>query len=98
MAAVCTPVPVATNGPPYRLTISPAPVGGRIAGAGISCGTNGAACSVTMPAPMQIGIEAVPNSGYVFQQWTGHCAGSTASGIYVALNGPRTCSAVFAAR
>ena len=82
------------NGPPYTLTISPKPSGGTVAGAGINCGTGGSACSVTMPAPMTIGIQATADSGYTFAGWTGNCSG-TAAAINVQLNGPRTCSAVF---
>ena len=82
------------SGPPYTLTISPKPVGGKVAGAGLNCGTGVSLCAVTMPAPMALGIEATPDAGYTFAGWTGDCTGTTA-GIYVQLGGPRTCGAVF---
>jgi len=81
------------DGPPYTLTITP-PTGGVIQGAGINCGAGGAACSVTMPASMTLGIGATASAGYSFSAWTGDCTGSTPT-QWVALNGPRTCGALF---
>ena len=81
------------DGPPYTLTITP-PAGGKVQGAGINCGAGGTACSVTMPASMTLGIGATPSSGFVFGGWTGNCSGTNPS-LWVALNGPRTCGAVF---
>ena len=81
------------NGPPYTLTVTP-PTGGKIQGAGINCGAGGAACTVTMPASMTIGLSATASAGYTFTDWTGHCAGTTAS-QWLSLAGPRSCSAVF---
>ena len=97
-ARTCTATFTATgggpvNGPPYTLTISPT-TGGNIAGAGINCGAGGTACSVTMPASMTLGIGATPSAGYTFSGWTGDCSGANPS-IWVALNGPRTCGAIF---
>ena len=81
------------DGPPYTLTITP-PTGGKIQAAGINCGAGGTACSVTMPAAMSIGVEAAASAGYTFTAWTGDCVG-TSPGYLLALNGPRTCSALF---
>ncbi|MFO7695517.1 MAG: hypothetical protein R6V57_20715 [Vicinamibacterales bacterium] len=81
------------DGPPYTLTITP-PTGGRIQGAGINCGAGGAACSVTMPASMTLGIGATASAGYAFTAWTGDCTGNAPT-QWVALNGPRTCGALF---
>jgi len=89
----CSATFTSTSGPPYTLTITP-PTGGKIQGAGLNCGAGGTACSVTMPAPMTLGIFATPSTGYTFTNWTGDCTGTT-SGLWVALNGPRTCGAVF---
>jgi hypothetical protein len=82
-------------GAPYTLTIV-RPSGGVVKSAGIGCGTNAGACSVTMPGPMVIGLEATADPGYVFLAWTGHCSGSSPN-QWLALEGPRTCGATFAA-
>ncbi len=84
------------TGPPYTMTISPAPTGGTIAGAGLNCGTGGSVCSYTAPASMPYGMQATPAAGYTFTGWTGDCTG-TNSGIYIMLSGARTCSATFTA-
>ena len=81
------------NGPPYTLTVTPAP-GGKIQGAGINCGAGGAACAVTMPASMTLGLSATASAGYTFTNWTGDCTGTTTS-QWLSLAGPRACSAVF---
>ena len=83
------------DGPPYTLTVSPVPTGGKVTGAGINCGAGGTACSVTMPAPMMIGLSATASAGYVFTGWTGDCAGAEPS-QWLLLEGPRTCGATFA--
>jgi hypothetical protein len=82
-------------GAPYTLTIVQ-PSGGEVKSAGINCGTNTRSCAVTMPGPMTIGLLATADPGYVFLAWTGHCSGSS-PGLWLALEGPRTCSATFAA-
>ena len=80
-------------GPPYTLTITP-PTGGRVTGAGISCGAGGTACAVTMPVAMTLGITATASSGYTFTGWSGDCSGAAAS-TSVELKGARTCAATF---
>ena len=82
-------------GAPYTLTVT-RPAGGTIQAAGISCGASGAQCSVTMPAPMWLGLQAMPEPGYMFMGWTGNCSG-TERAYSLVLSGPRTCSATFAA-
>jgi uncharacterized repeat protein (TIGR02543 family) len=84
---------VPADGPPYTLTIT-MPTGGKVSGAGIDCGAGGTACSVTMPAPMTLGVSATPSAGYTFSGWTGDCAGTNPS-LWVALGGARTCGATF---
>jgi uncharacterized repeat protein (TIGR02543 family) len=79
---------------PYQLTIS-RPSGGMVYGPGVSCGTKGKQCSVTMPAALWLGLQATPDPGYTFTGWTGDCSG-TQPGYPLALDGPRTCSATFA--
>ena len=81
-------------GPPYAMTVLP-PAGGAVQGAGINCGLGGAACSVTMPAAMTLGLTATPASGYAFTGWTGDCLGNSRN-LWVLLNGPRVCGAAFA--
>jgi len=44
---------------------------------------------------MSIGLQATPDTGYVFVGWTGHCSGSSPSAS-LALEGPRACGATFA--
>ena len=79
----------------YQLTVS-RPGGGTVNGAGINCGTAGNSCSVTMPAPMTIGLQVVSDAGYKFSGWTGDCAGTSTS-ITLQLNGQKSCGATFAA-
>jgi uncharacterized repeat protein (TIGR02543 family) len=83
------------TGPPHTLTITP-PTGGKVQGAGLNCGAGGAACAVTMPAAMTLGIEATASAGYTFAGWSGNCSG-TAAGVWVDLKGARTCAATFTA-
>jgi len=84
-------------GAPYTLTVT-RPSGGVVrASPYIKCGTNGTACTVTLPSPMTMTLQARADRGYVFVGWTGHCSG--ASDTYpLALEGPRACSATFARR
>ena len=81
-------------GAPYTLTVVP-PSGGVVRGTRIKCGTNGTACTVTMPGPMTMTLQARADRGNVFLGWTGHCSGTSASSA-LALEGARTCSATFA--
>jgi hypothetical protein len=99
-SAVPAPTTPATGstlptGAPYTLTLT-RPTGGMIQAAGINCGTRSQACTVAMPGPMTVGLQATPDPGYVFLAWTGNCSGSSPS-LWLALEGPRTCSATFTA-
>ena len=76
-----------------RLTVS-RPTGGTIAGAGINCGTSGYVCQLTVPSSMTLGLQAVPDAGYVFSGWTGDCTGTNPS-LWLPLAGPRACGARF---
>ncbi len=90
-----TPSTSTTTGPPYSLTVT-RPTGGTVKSAGIDCGTRSKACSVTMPAPIWLGVLATPDKGYTFGGWTGDCAGTQTS-YSLALAGPRACGATFVA-
>ena len=79
----------------YVLTVT-RPSGGTVNGAGINCGTNGTACSVTMPGALSLGLQATADSGYAFSGWTGDCSGSS-PGLTLRLNGVKSCGASFAA-
>jgi uncharacterized repeat protein (TIGR02543 family) len=80
----------------HQLTVV-RPTGGMINGAGIDCGTSKAACQVTMPAAMSLGLRATPDSGYAFAGWTGNCAG-TNPGYSLTLSGSMSCGAAFTAK
>jgi hypothetical protein len=82
-------------GPPFTLTVS-RPTGGTVMGAGINCGSTGSLCSVSMPASMTLGMQAVPDAGHAFSGWTGDCSGTSPS-VWLPLTGPRACGAVFVA-
>ena len=64
-------------GAPYTLTVV-RPSGGLVRGTHIKCGTNGTACTVTMPGPLTMTLQTKADRGYVFVQWTGHCSGTGA--------------------
>jgi len=70
------------------------PSGGVVKGPGINCGTNPKSCEVTEPVPMTVALQATPDSGYIFLDWTGDCSGSSAF-YRLPLEGPRTCGASF---
>ncbi len=89
--ATFTPV-----GTVYQLTVSPAPTGGTVSGGGITCGTGGAACSVTFGASTPVTLTATPDAGYTFTSWGGACAG-TSTTTAVQVDGAKTCTATFAA-
>jgi len=79
----------------YKLTVV-RPTGGMISGAGISCGTTGTLCEVTMTAATALGLQATPDTDFSFSGWTGDCMGTSRTVIFE-LNGPRSCGATFAA-
>jgi hypothetical protein len=82
------------SGPPYTLTVE-LPAGGFVkAPPYIKCGTNGSACTVTVPGPMTITLQAKADRGYVFTGWAGHCL-ETSANYTLALEGARTCRATF---
>lgn len=72
------------------LTITP-PTGGTIVGPGIRCGTNGRDCSTTRPLNEVVQLEREPDTGYVFNAFTGDCP---ISGRLV-MTQARQCGAVF---
>ena len=85
----------AVNPVTHQLTVA-RPGGGTVNGAGINCGTGGRSCSVTMPAPMTLGLQAVSDAGYKFSGWSGDCTG-TGTNFTLQLNGQKSCGATFEA-
>jgi hypothetical protein len=81
-------------GAPYTLDVL-RPSGGLVKGTNINCGTTAKACSVKMPGPMTMTLQARADRGYLFLGWTEHCSGSSST-YALALEGPRTCGAAFA--
>ena len=79
----------------YKLTVA-RPAGGTVTGAGINCGTTTQSCTITMPGPTTIGLQATAAAGYTFSGWTGDCSGSSLS-YQLQLNGTKSCGASFAA-
>jgi hypothetical protein len=79
--------------PNYTLALS-RPAGGTVTGAGISCGSAGALCSVTAPASTTIALQATADSGYAFAGWTGDCSGAAAA-YGVVLDRSKSCGATF---
>ncbi|MEZ5316054.1 MAG: PQQ-dependent sugar dehydrogenase [Vicinamibacterales bacterium] len=72
-----------------RLTVV-ATGNGTVVGAGITCGTQGAACTVDFPAGIVLGFDAVPDSGNTFSGWSSSCPGGL-----VTLTADLTCTATF---
>ncbi len=78
----------------YSLTVSP-PAHGLITGAGISCGSDQSACTMTFATASRPTLTAIPDTGYVFTGWSGACS-SGASTTSVHVNSVKECSATFA--
>ena len=81
-------------GTDYSLTISPRPFGGTVSGGGILCGTAGSTCLVTFTSATALTISAVPDTDFVFSNWSGACSGTNPT-TNVTIDGVRTCSAIF---
>ena len=62
------------DGPTVALTVS-LTSGGHVTGdlPGATCST---ACTTTWDAGTMLGVQAVPDSGYVFAGWLGGCSGA----------------------
>ena len=88
----------ATFTPPvtYTLAISPTPTGGTVSGSGLTCGTGGATCSVSLAGGTTATLTATPATGYTFASWGGDCSGSSAT-TTVTMSAARSCSATFSA-
>jgi hypothetical protein len=84
------------EGASFTLTIE-RPAGGVVKAAGIiNCGPRSGRCTVTMPAPMNIGLHAVSDRGYTFSGWTGDCTGPSPD-LLLQLTGAKSCGAAFTA-
>jgi serine/threonine protein kinase len=92
--ATFNPVPQAADRPSRPLTILP-PENGTIflnlGESAIKCGTQGSACSTSLPDGTTIELEAVGDSGFVVAAFTGQCGqfGKTT------MTEARTCGATF---
>jgi hypothetical protein len=91
-STVSTLVPFGGLYPRYQLIVTP-PANGSVQGLGISCGSSGSQCAVSLGAPATRAITAVPDPGFLFAGWTDGCSGGPRTTIR--LNMPRTCSATF---
>jgi hypothetical protein len=79
-----------TGGGGHTLTVVK-PTGGTLRGAGITCGTDGASCSVSVDAGQVVELTATPDDGFSFAGFTGDCAPVGR----VLMGGPRSCGASF---
>ena len=74
------------------LTIAP-PAGGTVVAEGITCGTQGKACSTNRPRGSHLQLVATADKGFTFLGFTGDCTQSGGAHMI----GPRTCGATFVA-
>jgi hypothetical protein len=84
---------LAVNPGAFQVTVV-RPAGGTVWAAGITCGTGGSDCDETLPTAVWLGLQATPDPGYAFVNWTGDCSG-TSPGYALTVSGVRSCGAVF---
>lgn len=91
-STVSTLVPFDGAYPTYQLTVLP-DAHGRVTGNGVDCGSGASTCFISLPAPSDVALTAVPDAGYEFVGWTGACSGGVVTTVRV--NQGKTCSALF---
>jgi len=74
-----------------KLTVTP-PSGGTITGQSINCGTQ---CQAEFTKDTLVTLTATPTAGYIFNNWTGACAGKTTTTCSVSMTQAQTVSATF---
>ena len=72
------------------MTVSP---GGVVTGGGLACGSGDIACSTIFTSATPVTLVASPLDGYVFDGWSGGCAGGSTA--LVTVNTVRECAAAF---
>ena len=84
----------------YSMIINPQPVHGTITSTppGITCGTEGSACSADFPQDTQLTLVAMSDRGYVFRGWGGDCSScGTTPTCFVGMDGDKSCQGSFGA-
>jgi hypothetical protein len=79
-----------TGGGGHTLTVVK-PTGGTLRGSGITCGTDGSSCTLSVDAGAVVELTATPDDGFSFAGFTGDCAPVGR----VLMGGPRSCGASF---
>ena len=91
-STISTVLPFDGAYPTYQLTIVPH-AHGRVTANGLDCGSAASACFISLPAPADVALTAVPDTGYEFVGWAGACSGGIVTTVRI--NQVKTCSAVF---
>jgi serine/threonine protein kinase len=67
------------------------PEGGTLSGHGVNCGTGGTDCTIQLNKGDFVYLNAQPDEGYVFKEFTGACAPNGRT----TMTGPQSCGAAF---
>lgn len=78
----------------YTLTVSASGPGTVFSPSGISCGTGGSNCSVTLSADSPVTLNAVADPPGVFDHWGGDCSGNAPS-CFLVMDQDKSVSAAF---
>ena len=93
--------PYESGGTGDCLTISPVPTNGTVNGPdGLSCGSQGSVCQVSVISGTSVSLDAVGDTGtpdYGLKDWSGDavCNGQTDNPLVFTISGPTTCEANF---
>ena len=91
-SSISTILPFDGAYPTYQLTILP-DAHGRVTANGLDCGSGASTCLISLPAPGDLALTAVPDAGYEFAGWAGACSGGLVTTVRI--NQVKTCSALF---